>query len=1112
MTYTDVFGSATLPPAEYGYASFTLTTNTIFVWPYNTDGSSYPVAKVMDIACDAGNEITLPDCTEVSTGEDFLIRNVGANVLIVKDAAGVQVASVAVGAASYFYLTDNTTAAGVFGVIGFGVGTSTADASSLVGYGIKAVGASLNQAHPVEPTNTGITLSADHRAKLIVFTGGVATFALDTAATLGDDYFTMFRNDGTGTATIDPAASELIDGMVSMQVQPGESLMLICTGTKWYSVGYGRSTLYQFTQLTKDVSAGGTVTLSATEAANKLITFIGNPSTAVEVVVPAVVAVYYTQSAISTAQTITLKTSAGSGVGINQGTRVIALCDGTNVVSAQSAVANTSVSLTDGSALVPSLFFATQTNTGLFKSGTQDVGVTVNGSTVGVFGSTGLQTATIGPNSTQRHTLPAVPSDTVTLNTATQTLTNKTISVGSNTVSGLAVSSFALTDASGNLDGLAAAKAVPAGVVVGTTDAQTLTNKTLTAPAINSPTGITKDDVGLGKVDNTSDADKPISTATQEALDTQQNSLLSSSGSTLVGYLPAGTGAAVRNVQAKLREFVSVKDFGAVGDGVADDTSAVAAAMAAGVPLDWGWHTYRVTGQISHTLTAPLSWRSAGAKIVCDSAAMIQRVLSITSAGFDVSIVGKLTIDANNKSFTGFFCNNTGAYADFTAEHLTVLNCYRASTAFSGGDGLWIRGAWANIYLERPTVKNVVMAAGAGIVGSQGVSGITISAAGAGLSPREVTIVHPHIENISSEDAAYTYDMDGLRVFTEEDVPGVGVPYSSHFTAIGGRYVNCWGRSIKSQMEFGSVRDAFFKRTTGNSSGVGNSEIEFQVGGGFVSNIECLYVNNVPSSVVQFNGTQQADKSVTGGGSLTGAKIVTSGSSIINQVVAFAPYLSSKLTVNISDVQAFGLINKLVSGATSVTGGSRTYINVKNFQGPLSSALASVSADGTAYLNVSNAINTSGTNVMLEDTSTGTVYTNADGGCIGFSSNDKLTDAAGDLVQRVHALVPVGATVSGQMKFVTEQLSDGEIFQFPPSFYNQNAGMLLISIGSAASSQGLFSCDSTGVNVMAAGAGFAVGTTSEPASGTYRLWSGASGPSISNRSGSARVMTAWMLG
>lgn len=43
---------------------------------------------------------------------------------------------------------------------------------------------------------------------------------------------------------------------------------------------------------------------------------------------------------------------------------------------------------------------------------------------------------------------------------------------------------------------------------------QTLTNKTLTNPVLSSPTGLTKSDVGLSNVDNTSDATKNAAAVT----------------------------------------------------------------------------------------------------------------------------------------------------------------------------------------------------------------------------------------------------------------------------------------------------------------------------------------------------------------------------------------------------------------------------------------------------------------------------------------------------------------------------------------------------------------------------------------------------------------------
>ena len=53
------------------------------------------------------------------------------------------------------------------------------------------------------------------------------------------------------------------------------------------------------------------------------------------------------------------------------------------------------------------------------------------------------------------------------------------------------------------------------------------------------------------------------------------NTLAASSGSSLIGY-DAGPACAVpRTVESKLSDFVSINDFGAVGDGVTDDTGAV---------------------------------------------------------------------------------------------------------------------------------------------------------------------------------------------------------------------------------------------------------------------------------------------------------------------------------------------------------------------------------------------------------------------------------------------------------------------------------------------------------------------------------------------------------
>jgi hypothetical protein len=95
--------------------------------------------------------------------------------------------------------------------------------------------------------------------------------------------------------------------------------------------------------------------------------------------------------------------------------------------------------------------------------------------------------------------------------------------------------------------------------------------------------------------------------------------LAATGGAALVGYTQGGSGSSARTAQEKMRESVSVKDFGAVGDGVADDTAAFNNAIAA-LPAIGGQIVLPRGGDYSATVgpfTAPgnrvIAWKSEGA-------------------------------------------------------------------------------------------------------------------------------------------------------------------------------------------------------------------------------------------------------------------------------------------------------------------------------------------------------------------------------------------------------------------------------------------------------------------------------------------------------------------
>lgn len=387
MNYNDVFARTAIPPSGEAYRYITLTSSVRLNWPQNYDGEDY-LANINTLDSRVvGAQLYLANASAASTGADLLFVNVGTNDISIVDAAGGAVAVIKPGEAKYIWLTDNTTLAGKWSVLNYGSGPSALNAPALVGAGMFAAGGHLNVGLPVTVNTSSITIIETHRARVISCIAGSVTVSLPPADSLGNAFFFALRNNGTGTVTVQPQTNERIDGLTALALAPNESCFVFCSGDAFYTIGYGRSTQFQFTKLVKDVSAGGTFTLTSAEAAAKLLQFTGTPATNVTINVPAVVAIYYIQNTFTGQRTLTISTAGGAGVTLNNTDRVIAYCDGVNVVSAQSTSIGSNVSIVDGSAGAPALNFAADADTGIYRAGTGAVGISGNGQQIALFSS-----------------------------------------------------------------------------------------------------------------------------------------------------------------------------------------------------------------------------------------------------------------------------------------------------------------------------------------------------------------------------------------------------------------------------------------------------------------------------------------------------------------------------------------------------------------------------------------------------------------------------------------------------------------------------------------------------------------------------------------------------
>jgi len=396
-SYVNPFTGQTIQPSQVGYEKLTISTDTILQWPVNGNTNDV-VANIIEVTATVNTNLKLimPAATQVSVGQSVLVKNIGSYSFTVTKSDGTTIISVASGIAQYIYLTDNTTIPGTWSVVQFGAGTSSANASALAGYGLKAIDTTLNQSYNLVAYYSNTAFTAANRAEFAVWQSGVGTFTLPSATSVSNNWFINIRNNGTGILTIAPVGSDTIDGASNKQLQLTESLVLVSDGAgKFNSFGYGQSATFFFTQLALDLTGlGPTVTLSSAQSANLIQEYFGTLVANTTIILPPTVQLYTVTN--NTTGAYTLKFSTGtlgaSTVLVGQNQTLIIVCDGTNVYNANSSAISSlpSLTLNPGSAASPSLNFSGNTTTGIYQPSSGQIGFSLNGTNKMTLSSTGL--------------------------------------------------------------------------------------------------------------------------------------------------------------------------------------------------------------------------------------------------------------------------------------------------------------------------------------------------------------------------------------------------------------------------------------------------------------------------------------------------------------------------------------------------------------------------------------------------------------------------------------------------------------------------------------------------------------------------------------------------
>jgi hypothetical protein len=386
-TYVSPFTGDVVQQTDVTYYALEFSEDTQLYWPLVLNGTQVPASRIMDCTPTAADlKIYLPNAAQGANGIDILFRNFGSDTFYVEQYGGGGSVAIDPGISLYFYLSDNSTEAGVWQNVTFGAGTSSADAATLAGPGLAAISGKLTTSQTVNTSSSVPTINNASRAQTYVWTGGNGTWNLPNPATLNAGWYIGFRNNGSGAVNILPYAGSLINDTTNVTINPQDSGFIFFQSStgEFYTLGLQTPANVTFSSAVYDVDSIVGPSLSLVSYAPIIQTYVnlsGSRTTDLTVTLPATTQLYILINDTTTTSYNIQFAISGSGASptvLAPGNIITALSDGNQlIILAQNS--STYFYAADGSALLPSFSFLNDTSTGMYLTGIGLLNFAANG-------------------------------------------------------------------------------------------------------------------------------------------------------------------------------------------------------------------------------------------------------------------------------------------------------------------------------------------------------------------------------------------------------------------------------------------------------------------------------------------------------------------------------------------------------------------------------------------------------------------------------------------------------------------------------------------------------------------------------------------------------------